>query len=147
MPKVISKSTVSSSTEAAPTESATASLRTYYCLCGEFILVIDKNLDNLPRRHTDNAIILRSKSTQSAKACVFKLNAKETGAILLERPGGVERQYRYHCPRCNLPVAYQNEQPPVKNAPFVYILSGSLSLIQGQVPEDAFEGEDDMVTE
>jgi hypothetical protein len=84
-------------------------------------------------------------------------------SLSVTRPGGVERQYRYHCeslpsvipkcplsalgPRCNLPVAYQNEQPPVKNAPYVYILSGSLSLIQGQVPEDAFDGEDFMVTE
>ncbi|CCA71221.1 hypothetical protein PIIN_05158 [Serendipita indica DSM 11827] len=147
MPKVISRSTISSSAEASATTSATAALRTYYCLCGEFILVIDKTLSNLPRRTTDNAIILRSKDTDSAKACVFKLNAKEVGAVLVERPNGLERQFRYNCPRCNLLVAYQNERPPTRNAPFVYIVSGALSLIQGQVPDDAFDGEEEHMQE
>ncbi|KAG8802304.1 hypothetical protein FRC16_009974 [Serendipita sp. 398] len=85
MPKVISKSTISSSNEVAATQSASAALKTYYCLCGEFILVIDKMLSNLPRRKTDDAIILRSQDTTSAKACIFKLNAKESGAVLIDR--------------------------------------------------------------
>lgn len=36
MPKIVSRSAVSASTDAPQTESATAALRVYYCLCGEF---------------------------------------------------------------------------------------------------------------
>lgn len=56
-------------------------------------------------------------------------------------PGGHERQYRFHCPRCNLLVAYQTTSPPIKSGPFVYVLKGALTQLQGQVPPDAFEDE------
>lgn len=48
-------------------------------------LVIDKNLATLPRRKTDNAIIIRSQDSDVAKARVFKLNAVSGEPILLER--------------------------------------------------------------
>jgi hypothetical protein len=48
-------------------------------------LVIDKNLATLPRRKTDNAIIIRSQDSDVAKARVFKLNAVAGEPILLER--------------------------------------------------------------
>ena len=57
------------------------------------------------------------------------------------REGGHEKQYRFHCPRCALPVAYQSTPPPVKSGPFLYVFKGALSQIQGQVPPDAFEDE------
>ncbi|KIM29596.1 hypothetical protein M408DRAFT_15909 [Serendipita vermifera MAFF 305830] len=135
MPKVISRSTVSASTDAPALQSSTAALKTYYCICGEFILVVDTALHSLPRRQTDNAFIMRTKATETHKACIYKLNAKDTGAVLVQRPRGLERQIRMHCPRCNLPVAYRNEQV----APFIYIKPGALSLVQGSVPDDAFE--------
>ncbi|KAF4619312.1 hypothetical protein D9613_005335 [Agrocybe pediades] len=144
MPKVVSRSAVSSSTDAQPTASSAASLRVYYCICGEFILVIDKSLATLPRRKTDNAIIIRSKDSGDEKARVFKLNAVAEQPILLERAGGHEKQYRFHCPRCSLKIGYQTEPPPVKNAPFLYIISGALTQMQGQVPPDAFDGENDL---
>ncbi|KAI0921801.1 hypothetical protein AcW1_004324 [Taiwanofungus camphoratus] len=141
MPKVVSRSAVSSSTDAQPTASSTASLRVYYCMCGEFILVIDKSLASLPRRETDGAVVIRSQDSELGKARIFKLNATAKEPILVERQGGHERQYRFHCPRCTLPVAYQSTPPPVKSGPFVYIFKGALSQIQGQVPPDAFEDE------
>ncbi|KAF8897659.1 hypothetical protein BD779DRAFT_1491984 [Infundibulicybe gibba] len=144
MPKVVSRSAVSSSTDAQPTASSAAALRVYYCICGEFILVIDKNLATLPRRKTDNAIVVRSQDTEIAKARVFKLNAVNSDPILIERLGGHERQYRFLCPRCSLPIGYQTAPPPVKSAPFLYILPGALTQMQGQVPQDAFDGEDGM---
>lgn len=55
--------------------------------------------------------------------------------------GGHEKQYRFHCSRCTLPVAYQSTPPPVKSGPYLYILKGALSQIQGQIPSDAFEDE------
>ncbi|KAJ7507952.1 hypothetical protein B0H11DRAFT_1969448 [Mycena galericulata] len=141
MPKVVSRSAVSSSTDARPTASSEAALRVYYCLCGEFILVIDKTIASLPRRHTDGAIILRCKDSDAGKARVFKLNAVAGEPVLLERPGGHERQFRFHCPRCTLPIAYQSTPPPAKSGPYLYIFAGALSQVQGQVPPDAFDGE------
>ncbi|KAJ7904653.1 hypothetical protein B0H14DRAFT_2663818 [Mycena olivaceomarginata] len=141
MPKVVSRSAVSSSTDARPTASSAAALRVYYCICGEFILVIDKTLNSLPRRRTDGSIVVRAQDTETDKARVFKLNAVSGEPVLLERPGGHERQFRFHCPRCTLPIGYQSTPPPVKSGPFVYIFAGALSQVQGQVPADAFDGE------
>ncbi|KAJ7179006.1 hypothetical protein C8R46DRAFT_1072150 [Mycena filopes] len=141
MPKIVSRSAVSSSTEARPTFSAAAALHVYYCICGEFILVIDKTIGSLPRRRTDESIIVRAQDSDAGKARVFKLNAVMSEPILLERPGGHERQWRFHCPRCTLPIGYQSTPPPVKAGPFVYIFAGALSQVQGQVPADAFDGE------
>ncbi|KAK7695938.1 hypothetical protein QCA50_000577 [Cerrena zonata] len=141
MPKVVSRSAVSSSTDAQPTASSTAALRVYYCICGEFILVIDKSLASLPRRTTDGAIIIRSQDHETTKAQVCKLNVVAKDPVLVERPGGHERQYRFHCPRCNLLVAYQTTPPPIKSGSFVYVLKGALTQLQGQVPPDAFDDE------
>ncbi|KAI0796750.1 hypothetical protein C8Q75DRAFT_208973 [Abortiporus biennis] len=141
MPKVVSRSAVSSSTDAQPTASSTAALRVYYCICGEFILVIDKALASLPRRKTDGAIIIRSQDSDGTKARIFKLNAVLKEPILVERQGGHERQFRFYCPRCSLPIGYQSTPPPVKSGPFIYIAKGALSQAQGQVPPDAFEDE------
>ncbi|KAG0709760.1 hypothetical protein DFH29DRAFT_885697 [Suillus ampliporus] len=141
MPKVVSRSAVSSSTDARPTASAAAALRVYYCICGEFILVIEKSLSALPKRQTDGATIIRSQDSGEQQAIVFKLNANSIDPILIERPGGHERQYRFSCPRCNLLVGYQSTPPPVKSGPFLYILRGALTQMQGQVPRDAFDGE------
>ncbi|KAJ7044478.1 hypothetical protein C8F04DRAFT_587730 [Mycena alexandri] len=142
MPKIVSRSAVSSSTEAKPTKSSAAALRVYYCICGEFILVIDKSIASLPRRRTDDSIIVRAQDSDAGKARVFKLNAVMSEPILLERPGGQhERLFRFSCPRCTLPIGYQSTPPPVKSGPFVYIFAGALSQVQGQVPTDAFDGE------
>lgn len=148
------------------------------CICGEFIvsgsllcscsmlttcfvggqLVIDKSLASLPRRRTDNAIIIRTQDSDSGKARVFKLNTVSGDPILLERyaarymtflwvlnnqnrEGGHERQYRSQCPRCSLAVGYQSTPPPVKSAPYFYIIPGALTQMQGQIPEDAFDGQ------
>ncbi|KAI0269126.1 hypothetical protein BC834DRAFT_864883 [Gloeopeniophorella convolvens] len=143
MPKVISRSAVSSSADARPTASSAAALRVYYCICGEFVLVIDSTLSSLPTRHTDGAIIVRSQDEDGAKAKAFKLNALPSEPILVERTtGGHERQYRYRCPRCTLPVAYQPTAPPATSGPFLYILKGALTQIQGELPPDAFDDEE-----
>ncbi|KAK2466305.1 hypothetical protein APHAL10511_001947 [Amanita phalloides] len=142
MPKVVSRSAVSSSTDAQPTASSAAALRVYYCICGEFVLVIDKNLIALPRRKTDNAVVIRSQDSGAAKARIFKLNVTIDEPILLERTVGHEKQYRFLCTRCSLPIGYQATPPPIKSGPFVYVLQGALTQMQGQVPPDAFESSD-----
>ena len=57
----------------------------------------------------------------------------------LYRKGGLEKQYKYHCPRCTLTVGYQTSTPPAKNAAYFYILHGALTQEQGNVPSDAFD--------
>lgn len=105
-------------------------------------LVIDRNLSTLPRRKTDNAIIIRSQDTPTTKARIFKLNATSGPPIFIQRDGGHERQWKFHCPRCTLPVGYQVTPPPAKGQ-FLYINRGSLTQHQGEVPADAFAGEND----
>ncbi|THH12537.1 hypothetical protein EW146_g7601 [Bondarzewia mesenterica] len=147
MPKVISRSAVSSSTDAQPTASSATALRVYYCICGEFVLVIDKTLASLPQRKTDGAIIIRSQDADGEKARIFKLNAKPSDPVLVERSqGGHERQYRFRCPRCTLFIGYQSSPPPVKSAPFLYILKGALTQAQGQIPPEAFDGDEGPVS-
>ncbi|KAN0126951.1 hypothetical protein V8E52_000591 [Russula decolorans] len=143
MPKVVSRSAVSTSADARPTASSAAALKVYYCICGEFILVIDAALSSLPRRQTDGAVIVRSQDKDGAKAKAFKLNAQPRDPILIERSrGGHEQQYRYQCPRCTLPVAYQPNPPPATAGPFLYIFKGALTQVQGQLPSDAFDDEE-----
>ncbi|KZS97759.1 hypothetical protein SISNIDRAFT_546815 [Sistotremastrum niveocremeum HHB9708] len=144
MPKVVSRSAISSSTDAKPTASSTAALKVYYCLCGEFILVVDRDLGTLPRRRTDESIILRNEDDGDQKAQIFKVNAVHSGPTLIERATGLEKLWQFHCPRCNLPIGYQITPPPAKSGPFFYLLRGALTQIQGQLPVDAFEGEEDV---
>ncbi|KAH7098258.1 hypothetical protein BKA62DRAFT_744572 [Auriculariales sp. MPI-PUGE-AT-0066] len=130
MPKVVSRSVASTSTDAKPTVSSTTALKVLYCICGEFILVIDKTLALLPRRETDDAIIIRAQDGTSAtqRKAVFKLNVtNEDQAIILDRANGK--------------FGYTNE--PSKSAPFFYIHRGALTQIQGQVPPDAFDEEEE----
>jgi len=142
MPKIVSRSAVSTSTDAAPTESASASLRVFYCLCGEFALVIDKDISLLPRRKTDGAIILRASALDGQpKPQIFKLNVNISSPILIKRENGLECQYRYTCTRCALPIGYQTAPPPISSGLYVYLNFGSVTQQQGMVPTEAFEGE------
>ncbi|CAD6979870.1 unnamed protein product, partial [Tilletia controversa] len=59
--------------------------------------------------------------------------------VLLQRPDGtLERQYRFYCSRCELPLGYERTPPPLKSGQFTYILQGALTAVQGRVPPDAF---------
>ncbi|KAF7332034.1 hypothetical protein MKEN_00083700 [Mycena kentingensis (nom. inval.)] len=159
MPKIVAKSQVSSSSDGVPDKLVAnstdmqqrtlqrhpqlTSASTVHCICGEFNLVIDKSLSALPRRRTDAATIVPTRDSAVAKARIFKLNALPAPEpILVERQGGVERQYKFSCGRCTLPIAYQTTPPPVKAGAYLYVLHGSLSQVQGQIPPEAFDGEE-----
>ncbi|KAI0003107.1 hypothetical protein BJV74DRAFT_815551 [Russula compacta] len=132
MPKVVSRSAVSTSADGTP---RSPRLHVTDCICGEFILVIDAALSSLPRRQTDGAVIVRSQDKDGVKARAFKLNAQPCEPILIERSrGGHERQYRFQCPRCTLPVAYQ-PNPPQRQPGHSW-----------QIPSDAFDGEESVIT-
>ncbi|TXT14161.1 uncharacterized protein COLE_00354 [Cutaneotrichosporon oleaginosum] len=118
-----------------------AALRSYYCLCGDFVLVLQGKLDRLPQRKTDGAYIIRTKPSPTAAARKFKLAAVPLERFLLERAGGTEVRQDFGCARCRTPVAYQTTPPPAGSAPFLYVLKGAVTETQGQIPPDAFEGE------
>ncbi|PWN39413.1 hypothetical protein IE81DRAFT_294899 [Ceraceosorus guamensis] len=148
MPKIISRSVISAS---APDDTfLPSSLKSYYCLCGEFILVLDGDLRSCPTRPLDGSYCLNVNSTTDSNGRLrngrtFKVNARQAGAVLLRRadPNAagnspvVERQYRFECPRCSLCVGYENTPPPLKSGRFTYILKGALSDVQGRPPKDA----------
>ncbi|KAH8084757.1 hypothetical protein HD553DRAFT_311645 [Filobasidium floriforme] len=147
MPKVVSRAAISSSDQATATASSQAILRTFYCLCGEFLLVIDRGLDKLPRRKTDESYVIRCKDgmdlpLQSARK--FKLSAKEGSRCLVKRRDDKRLELRksFMCSRCNTQVAYQTGPGPIGSDQFLYLLKGGVTEQQGRIPDDAFEGED-----
>ncbi|KAI8886726.1 hypothetical protein K501DRAFT_243571 [Backusella circina FSU 941] len=130
MPKIVSSSIVSSSDHALQSDEQSNTLHVYYCLCSEFILVIDADLRRLPTRRTDNATIV------SNTRRTYKLTAEAEAVVLLKRRDGFEKQYRYHCPRCNLLIAYEMNEHR-KSGPYTYIVEGALTDIQGSAPPNA----------
>lgn len=130
MPKIVSSSVISSSDHALQTEEQSKILHVYYCLCSEFILVIDADLRQLPRRRTDNAVIV------SNVRRTYKLTAEADDCVLLKRREGYEKQYRYHCPRCQLTIAYEMTENR-KQGLYTYILDGALTDTQGNIPPNA----------
>ncbi|RSH88248.1 uncharacterized protein EHS24_000780 [Apiotrichum porosum] len=149
MPKVFTRAIVSSSDQASATQSSRAVLRSYYCLCGDFLLVIQGKLDRLPRRKTDGAYIIRSQPGAKAPARKFKLNAQPGQRVTVKRKGSDNLEIRqpFVCSRCKTPVAYQVPPPPAGSGPFVYIIKGAMTELQGRVPPDAFEGEAELEKE
>ncbi|KAG2187021.1 hypothetical protein INT44_003249 [Umbelopsis vinacea] len=95
MPKIVSKSTVSSSDQQGNNDNTSSStqLHVYYCLCSEFILVIDHDLQQLPRRETDSSYVV------SNAGRTFKLTVEQGETVILRREEGYEKQCRLVCPR------------------------------------------------
>jgi len=137
MPRVVSRSAVSTSNNAV-SSSSSRPLRVFYCLCGEFILVLDRPLARLPQRQTDDAYVLR---TRGNGAPVYKFNVADVGTVFVRRSAGLEYQHRFGCPRCQLLVAYQTSASPIGKADYVYVVYGALSEMQGRVGDAAFGGE------
>ncbi|RKP04907.1 hypothetical protein THASP1DRAFT_20525 [Thamnocephalis sphaerospora] len=122
MPKIISRTVVSTSDQAPQLERPP--LHTYYCVCGEFALIsaTDAQLERLPKRQTDLAAIV------SRERRVFRLNAKDGAVVLVKRNDKMEKQLRKQCTRCGLWIAYEVPDAPESERmlPFVYVVDGAL---------------------
>ncbi|KAI8598020.1 hypothetical protein EDD21DRAFT_383814 [Dissophora ornata] len=127
MPKIISNSIISSSDNREEAQG----LHSYYCLCSEFILVIDMELAQLPRRETDNATIVENATR------MYKLHAIPGEVKIVKRNDKFEKQYRLYCPRCSLLIAYETT-PHLKGGAYTYVVQGALNEIQG-VPHDDWD--------
>ncbi|KAG0256796.1 hypothetical protein DFQ27_005501 [Actinomortierella ambigua] len=127
MPRIVSRSTISSSDNQ---EEARGGLHSYYCLCSEFLLVIDTTLDALPRRQSDNAYIVANATR------TYNLHAARGDDKIVKRgEDKFEKQYRLYCQRCNAWIAYE-VTPHLKGGPYTYIVQGALSEVQGVPHED-----------
>ena len=82
------------------------SFNTLHCThCLHYAAILSAPLAVLPLRHTDGAHILQTERH------MFKLKVARGGVVALRRERGVEKQWRWNCRQCALPVAYQCEPP------------------------------------
>lgn len=113
------------------------SMYVYYCICGEFVLVCHTPLHQVPRRPMDQAYVLRCldspEDTEGRRkhAHIYKIHASQGPSQIILRPDGrVERQYVFHCTRCNLPVGYEHTPPPLKSGgKFTFLYPGALTYV------------------
>mmetsp|Transcript_29794 Transcript_29794/g.68621 ORF Transcript_29794/g.68621 Transcript_29794/m.68621 type:complete len:206 (+) Transcript_29794:68-685(+) len=96
------------------------SLYSYYCsICGEHSMTTDVEIHTLPRRKTDGANALDESVYFHKKYCNFGEK------LLLRRPGGVEKQFRFYCKQCRQPMGYR-PSPPKEVAKYSYVMKGTL---------------------
>ncbi|PVU87918.1 hypothetical protein BB561_006129 [Smittium simulii] len=129
------------------TEDLSQALIVYYCLCGEYALIIEKSLETLPVRPTDHSIVINNTNY------IYTLSAQKGQPVIIQRNENFEKQYRYYCTRCRLPIAYDTVQVDTsyhssvnnsrhhrhnkteQKAPYTYIMPDALVLKQGLVPD------------
>ncbi|KAI3381137.1 hypothetical protein SNEBB_007548 [Seison nebaliae] len=96
-------------------------LNTYYCICGQMILIIDTQLDKLPLRPRDKSRLI----DHSVNIHKLLADGKRTKIFLQRLSGYIEVQYRRHCQKCSLPIFYEHEKEETSNR-FTFILHNSL---------------------
>ncbi|KAH8409955.1 hypothetical protein KR009_002198 [Drosophila setifemur] len=105
MPKVVSRSIVCSDTKDQEEYNEEKPLNIYYCLCNKMALILC-SLDQLPLREVDNARVINSNEHAN------KLTHNPTPKMLYikrkSRGNGIEKQYRYKCRSCHLPLYYRH---------------------------------------
>lgn len=116
MPKVVSRSIAcfDSNKTQDPNE-----LQVYRCLCSNVILVINQRLESLPLREFDAARVLDP--TQLSYR--LKVDEEQPETIHLRRQGGIEKQFRFKCKDCKLPVLYRHK----KDGDVSFIIRGALT--------------------
>ncbi|KAM8715187.1 hypothetical protein ACLKA7_002263 [Drosophila subpalustris] len=126
MPKVVSRSIVCSDTKDQEEYNEEKPLNIYYCLCGKMSLILDCTLDQLPLREVDNARVIDA--NDHANKLTFNPAPK---MIYICRKGrGIEKQYRYKCRNCNLPLYYRHSS----DSQVTFIMSNALVRNKGEQP-------------
>lgn len=97
-------------------------LKTHYCrCCGQFSLILDTTVEQLPQRQSDNArVIDQSKRT-------FKVLMAEGETKFIRRAEGLEKQQRFNCSGCGLVLAYRSDPAP-EAPPCLYVLEGAVTV-------------------
>ncbi|KAH8400545.1 hypothetical protein KR222_006183 [Zaprionus bogoriensis] len=126
MPKVVSRSIVCSDTKDQEEYNEEKPLNIYYCLCGKMSLILDCTLDQLPLREADNARVIDA--NDHANKLTFNPAPK---MIYIRRKGkGIEKQYRYTCRNCSLPLFYRHNS----DSHVTFIMNNALVRNKGEQP-------------
>ena len=87
--------------------------------CAKFCLKLTKSYSELPKRRTDNSVVV-------LENLVVALDMAKGDALAIKREKGVERQYRLHCVQCDMPLAYRSV-PFGKQGKFLYLMQNAVS--------------------
>jgi hypothetical protein len=78
-------------------------LKILYCKhCGQYSMVLDVKLSQLPTRKSDGSRVVNE------KVRVCRRNMSEGQVKLIKRKKGIERQYRWNCKQCGLFLCYRS---------------------------------------
>ncbi|KAI8901998.1 hypothetical protein BC833DRAFT_521602 [Globomyces pollinis-pini] len=87
----------------------------FHCLyCGEYVLTVDSTFDLLPKRPVDSSIVLDEDKLN------VHINMSPIDPVIIKRASGFEKQLRYSCPGCQLPLAYH------QGGRYLYILQNAV---------------------
>lgn len=121
-------------------ESVDESLEVHYCAyCGAGALILDALVSELPQRSSDAARVVQL----AKRHC--KLMLDEGPCVKLKRAAGlVEKQWRYLCKSCGLPLAYLSHPFADTSAnKYLYLIDGGLSLSMAGKTSDQLEAEEE----
>eukprot|EP00743_Colponemidia_sp_Colp-15_P004049 GILK01004366.1.p1 GENE.GILK01004366.1~~GILK01004366.1.p1 ORF type:complete len:248 (+),score=22.36 GILK01004366.1:52-795(+) len=94
----------------------------FYCVqCQALAFITDCDLSQLPRRRTDNAMIL------DIVQRVFKPSMTAPELTVVTREKGKEKQFRMYCATCRSWIAYFGA-PPESKPPLLYIVNGTVKF-------------------
>lgn len=119
MPKIVSRSIACTDSKNEEEYNDEKNLNVYYCICGQMSLILDCNLDRLPLRPRDKARVIDGEKR------VYKLHIAESteeNIVYLRRENGIEKQFRYNCKRCDLPIFYKHKS----DSNVLFVIQGAL---------------------
>ncbi|XP_017047738.1 STING ER exit protein [Drosophila ficusphila] len=126
MPKVVSRSIVCSDTKDQEEYNEEKPLNIYYCLCNKMALILDCTLDQLPLRELDNARVINA--NDHANKLTYNPTPKMIYIKRKSRGNAIEKQYRYKCRSCNLPLYYRHSP----DSQVTFIMSNALIRNKGE---------------
>ncbi|CAO1420703.1 unnamed protein product [Diamesa hyperborea] len=113
MPKIISKSIVCSDShpkdDNVSIHSRETKLNTYYCLCGQLSLISNTVLEQMPLRKTDGSRVLDPAKHAHKVTC----NQNYQKIYIRREQNQIEKQLRFNCKKCNLPLFYRCDNPAI----------------------------------